>query len=99
MLIAAAFSDMACQYKASTFCNTLKARSSGIDSAKSRVPRLLAESMPEERALSVLQNVDALYWQAISENAAAISIGDRTICVFNSTPLEKYESYRICFER
>ena len=67
--------------------------------APQHLPRLLAESLPEERTLSVLQNVDALYWQAISENAAAISIGDRTICVFNSTPLEKYESYRLCFER
>jgi len=67
--------------------------------APQHLPRLLAESLPEERTLSVLQNVDALYWQAVSGNAAAVSIGDRTICVFNSTPLEKYESYRLCFER
>ena len=67
--------------------------------APQHLPRVLAESLPEERTLTVLQNVDTLYWQAISESAAAIGIGDRTICVFNSTPLEKYESYRLCFER
>jgi len=67
--------------------------------APQHLPRLLAESLAEERTLSVLQNVDALYWHAVSENAGAVSIGDRTICVFNSTPLEKYESYRLCFER
>jgi Haem-binding uptake, Tiki superfamily, ChaN len=67
--------------------------------APQHLPRLLSETLPEERTLSVLQNVDALYWQAVSEHAAAVSVGDRTVCVFNSTPLEKYESYRLCFER
>jgi len=46
-----------------------------------------------------LQNVDALYWQVVGENAAAVSTGSDTVCVFNSSPLEKYESYRLCLER
>src|SRR5207302_4678074 len=44
-------------------------------------------------------NVDALYWPAVGEHAAAVSIGDDAVCVFNSSPLEKYESYRLCFEK
>ena len=65
------------------------------------MPRQLKLALQEERALSVLQNVDALYWQAVSDHsaAAAVTVADDTICVFNSTPLEKYESYRICFDR
>jgi Haem-binding uptake, Tiki superfamily, ChaN len=67
--------------------------------APQHLPRLLRESLPEERTLCVLQNVDALYWQAVAEHAAAATVGENAICVFNSTPLEKYESYRLCFER
>jgi hypothetical protein len=46
-----------------------------------------------------LQNVDALYWQVVGENATAVSTGTDSLCVFNSSPLEKYESYRLCLER
>lgn len=69
--------------------------------APQHLPRQLRVALPEERQLSILQNVDALYWQAVSygAGAAAVKIGEEAICVFNSTPLEKYESYRICFER
>jgi uncharacterized iron-regulated protein len=69
--------------------------------APQHLPRQLKLAMPQERALNILQNVDALYWQAVSDHsgAAAVALGSETVCVFNSTPLEKYESYRICFER
>jgi hypothetical protein len=67
--------------------------------APQHLPRLLKESAPDARILTVLQNVDALYWQAVEEQATAVSIGDDAVCVFNSSPLEKYESYRLCFER
>ena len=67
--------------------------------APEHLPRILRDSLPEESILSILQNVDALYWQAVSERAAAVSISSDAVCVFNSTPLEKYESYRLCFER
>jgi len=66
--------------------------------APQHLPRVLREMLPAERVITVLQNVDALYWQAISGQAAAVSIGDDVVCVFNSSPLEKYESYRLCFE-
>jgi Haem-binding uptake, Tiki superfamily, ChaN len=67
--------------------------------APDHLPRLVKELLPGERVLTVLQNVDALYWQAVGENAAAVSAGPDTVCVFNSSPLEKYESYRLCLER
>ncbi len=61
--------------------------------------RVIKETASEARVLTVLQNVDALYWQAVGEQAAAVSIGDDAVCVFNSSPLEKYESYRMCFDK
>jgi hypothetical protein len=67
--------------------------------APQHLPRVIKEAAPEASILTVLQNVDALYWQAVGEQAAAVSIGDYTVCVFNSSPLEKYESYRLCFEK
>ena len=69
--------------------------------APQHLPRHLKLALPDERVLSVLQNVDALYWEAISKHssAPAVAVGNEAVCVFNSTPLEKYESYRICFER
>jgi len=67
--------------------------------APQHLPRLLGESLPQDRVLTVLQNVDALYWQSLGANAYAVGIEDRAVCVFNSSPLEKYESYRMCLER
>ncbi len=67
--------------------------------APQHLPRVLKEVLPEARILTILQNVDSLYWQAVGEQAAAVSIGDDAVCVFNSSPLEKYESYRLCLEK
>jgi hypothetical protein len=67
--------------------------------APEHLPRMLKENLPVDSLLTILQNVDALYWQAVGENTAAVSIGPDTICVFNSSPLEKYESYRLYLER
>jgi hypothetical protein len=70
--------------------------------APRHLPRLLRERMPAERLLTVLQNVDALYWSASAERqepAEAVRVKDDVVCVFNSTPLEKYESYRLCLTR
>jgi heme-binding uptake protein ChaN (Tiki superfamily) len=67
--------------------------------APEHLPRLIKEASPADSALIILQNVDALYWQAIGENAPAVSTGPDSVCVFNSSPLEKYESYRLCLER
>ena len=46
----------------------------------------------------MLQNVDALYWRAAGEQheqVEAVRVEDDVVCVFNSTPLEKYENYRL----
>ena len=67
--------------------------------APEHLPRIVKQALPGENLLTVLQNVDALYWQAVGENSAAVSIGPDAICVFNASPLEKYESYRLCLER
>lgn len=66
--------------------------------APEHLPRFLQERLPQERTLTVLQNVDALYWQATGEHedqVEAVRVNDNVVCVFNSTPLEKYESYRL----
>jgi hypothetical protein len=52
--------------------------------------------------LTVLQNVDALYWQASGEpgeSVRAVRVDSHAVCVFNATPLEKYERYRLCIEQ
>jgi len=67
--------------------------------APQHLPRLLKEALPEARILTILQNVDARYWPAVEAQAEAVSIEDDAVCVFNSSPLEKYESYRLCLEK
>jgi len=63
---------------------------------------VLRERLPGQRVFTVLQNVDALYWQvtgAQPERVEAVRVSEDVACVFNSTPLEKYESYRLCMSR
>ena len=70
--------------------------------APGHLPRLLHRQMPGTRVLTVLQNIDALYWRAAGEPAAkveAVRVKDDVLCVFNATPLEKYESYRLFLDR
>ena len=70
--------------------------------APKHLPRALREQLPAERVLTILQNVDALYWHAAGEHherVEAVKVKDDVICVFNSTPLEKYESYRLHLSR
>ena len=70
--------------------------------APKHLPRVLRERLPEQRLLTVLQNVDPLYWQTTAsqqERVEAVRVSDNVVCVFNSTPLEKYESYRLCLSR
>lgn len=70
--------------------------------APNHIPNLLRDLRPHDRILTVLQNVDPLYWKAageLCERVEAVRVRDDVLCVFNSTPLEKYESYRICIER
>jgi uncharacterized iron-regulated protein len=70
--------------------------------APGHLPRWLRERLPGTRVLTLLQNVDALYWQATREQqdrVEAVRVNDDVVCVFNSTPLEKYESYRLYLSR
>jgi hypothetical protein len=70
--------------------------------APQHLPRVLRGRLPGQRVLTVLQNVDALYWQATEvqqERVEAVRVSGDVVCVFNSTPLEKYESYRLCLSR
>jgi hypothetical protein len=69
--------------------------------APSHLPRLLRKQLPEDRVLTILQNIDSLYSQLAGEpdEVDAVQVADEVVCVFNSAPLEKYESYRRCLER
>ena len=70
--------------------------------APTHLPQEIHSSIPGERVLTVLQNIDALYWLAAGElrgNVEAVRVAKDIVCVFNATPLEKYESYRLCIER
>jgi hypothetical protein len=70
--------------------------------APGHLPRVLHEQLPAERLLTVLQNVDALYWHAAGErheHVEAVRVANDVVCVFNSTPLEKYENYRLHLSR
>ena len=70
--------------------------------APGHLPKVLREKLPEERVVTVLQNVDALYWRAAgepTERVEAVRVSQDVVCVFNSTPLEKYENYRLHLSR
>jgi hypothetical protein len=70
--------------------------------APNHLPAAVREQLPNEGVLTVLQNIDSLYWQATSERQEqvdAVRVADDVVCVFNATPLEKYESYRLYLSR
>src|SRR5580658_6055830 len=70
--------------------------------APGHLPRALHKEMPDARILTVLQNVDALYWRAAGERVDkvdAVRVNEDVLCVFNATPLEKYESYRLFLDQ
>lgn len=70
--------------------------------APNHLPAELRERRPHDRILTVLQNVDELYWRAAGERqerVPAVRVSADVVCIFNATPLEKYESYRLCLER
>src|SRR5271167_698879 len=70
--------------------------------APGHLPRALRQQMPDAKILTVLQNIDALYWHAAGERAdkvEAVRVNDDVLCVFSATPLEKYESYRLFLDQ
>ncbi len=70
--------------------------------APTHLPACLKAARPKDRIVTVLQNVDELYWRSAGESldtVPAVQVNDDVVCIFNATPLEKYESYRIYIER
>jgi hypothetical protein len=70
--------------------------------APSHLPRAVRKENPEAKVVTVLQNVDSLYWRAAGERAdkiEAVRVREAVLCVFNATPLEKYESYRLFLDQ
>ena len=62
-----------------------------------RVKAILGRKGIEFRELRIVQNIDALYWklqEAGFGEAKAARVRDGCYCVFNATPIEKYESFR-----
>ena len=54
--------------------------------APGHLPRALHQQMPETKVLTVLQNIDALYWRASGERTnkvEAVQVKDDVVCVFN----------------
>src|SRR5262245_11418066 len=70
--------------------------------APSHLPRFLREARRSDRILTILQNVDCLYWQAAGERRVrleAVQVSSEVMCAFSATPLEKYQSYSHWIER
>ena len=62
-----------------------------------RVRNILARNSIRSRELMILQNIDALYWdlqESGEGEAQAVRVRNNCYCVFNATPIEKYESFR-----
>jgi hypothetical protein len=70
--------------------------------APNHLPLHVREKLPSERMRMVLQNVDALYFRAAGElrhKIEALQVDPLTAAVFNSTPVEKWQSYRMWLSR
>ena len=70
--------------------------------APGHLPLAVRQQVPEAKTVTVLQNVDALYWRAAGERAdkiEGVQVSDDVLCVFTATPLEKYESYRLFLDQ
>jgi len=70
--------------------------------APSHLPRAVRKVNADSKVVTVLQNVDSLYWRAAGERAdkvEAVRVKEDVLCIFNATPLEKYESYRLFLDQ
>jgi heme-binding uptake protein ChaN (Tiki superfamily) len=62
----------------------------------------LASQNLERRSVRVLQNIEEIYWQLVragQEHRDVVSLGRSTYCIFNASPIAKYESYRQTINR
>lgn len=69
--------------------------------APQHLPAATRKYLPKARVHTILQNVDELYWKAAGESIQppeGVRVSDEVICIFNTTPWEKYQAYRTCVE-
>ena len=73
--------------------------------AKNHLPRKVKQKLKkanlEKREVVIVQNVDRIYWERIErglEYADVVEVSERKFCVFNSSLIAKYESYRQTIE-
>jgi len=69
--------------------------------APQHLPAAMRKHLPKSRVHTILQNVDELYWKAAGESIQppeGVRVSDEVICIFNTTPWEKYQAYRNCVE-
>jgi hypothetical protein len=62
-----------------------------------RVRAILERKRIPANQMLILQNVDTVYWNVQESGfheAQAVRLSDNAYCVFNATPIEKYESFR-----
>jgi hypothetical protein len=62
-----------------------------------RLRSMLLERGISRKELLILQNVDEIYWKLQNrglDNVQCVRLQPQQYCIFNSTPIEKYESFR-----
>ncbi len=67
-----------------------------------RVREALARRNLEKRSVRVLQNLEEVYWKLARQGdqaADVVTIDPGVYCVFNASPIAKYESYRQTINR
>ncbi len=67
-----------------------------------RVKKAMGRAAKRTRSVVVLQNLEEIYWQLAEngkEQEEVVSLGEDRFCVFNTSPLAKYESYRQTIEK
>ena len=66
------------------------------------VREALARVNMERRSVRVLQNLEETWWDLVSqgqEHSDTVEVGRNVYCVFNSSPIEKYEAWRRTLDR
>ena len=67
-----------------------------------RVRQALRRRRKTATMLTVVQNLENLYWQLVEQGRQShdvVRVAEDAYCVFNASPLEKYESYRQVLDR
>jgi hypothetical protein len=66
--------------------------------ASNHLPALMRKAWPGDcRDIIIVQNIDNLYWQLLragKNHVTAVKIDERRYCIFTTSPILKYESYR-----